>query len=133
MKLKKIVLISIILFSIFFIFFDYFNAKKIKKDIVPFTLEGKTYFVLKAETQEELKQGLMFVKKPVNYDGMLFLFPDKKIRSFWNKNTFLDLEIIWLDDDKIVGKDFLPSIEKSKEIIKKTSPAPVNRVLEIIK
>jgi uncharacterized membrane protein (UPF0127 family) len=133
MKLKKIVLISIILFSIFFIFFDYFNAKKIKKDIVPFTLEGKTYFVLKAETQEELKQGLMFVKKPVNYDGMLFLFPDKKIRSFWNKNTFLDLEIIWLDDDKIVGRDFLPSIEKSKEIIKKTSPAPVNRVLEIIK
>jgi uncharacterized membrane protein (UPF0127 family) len=100
---------------------------------VPFTLEGKTYFVLKAETQEELKQGLMFVKKPVNYDGMLFLFPDKKIRSFWNKNTFLDLEIIWLDDDKIVGRDFLPSIEKSKEIIKKTSPAPVNRVLEIIK
>jgi uncharacterized membrane protein (UPF0127 family) len=64
---------------------------------------------------------------------MIFIFPQKEIRSFWNKNTVLDLDIYWLDDKKIIGKDFLPSITKSKEIVIKTSPAPVNIIVEIIK
>jgi len=47
--------------------------------------------------------------------------------------SYSNLDIYWLDDEKIVGKDFLPSIEKSKKVIIKTSPAPVNKVIEIIK
>lgn len=47
--------------------------------------------------------------------------------------SYSNLDIYWLDDEKIVGKDFLPSIEKSKKVITKTSPAPVNKVIEIIK
>ena len=111
----------------------YFKNKTNKEELISFNLEGKNYFLLQAKTEKEWQRGLMFVKKPVNYDGMIFIFPDKKIRTFWNKNTFLDLEIFWLEDEKIVGKDFLPSIQKSKEIVKKTSPVPVNIVVEIIK
>jgi len=124
--------LSFLLISLVFLLAN-FEILKIKEQLISFELNGKTYLLKEAKTPQEWEKGLMFVKKPVNFDGMIFLFPEKKIRTFWNKNTFLDLEIIWLDDDKIVGKDFLPSIESSKEIVTKTSPAPVNKVIELIK
>ena len=34
-------------------------------------------------------------------DGMLFQFPDKKIRTFWNKNTVSNLDLYWIDGDKL--------------------------------
>jgi len=75
----------------------------------------------------------MFYKKPVNFDGMIFVFPDKEIRSFWNKNTYLDLDIYWLNDNKVVGKSYLPSIEKSKEVIIVESKVKINKVIELIR
>jgi len=126
--------ILILILVLFGLFFSYkFKTLNSKEELVFFELDGKIYLLKQAKTEKEWQRGLMFVKKPVNYDGMIFVFPEKKIRTFWNKNTFLDLDIYWLNDEKIVGKDFLPSIEKSKEMIMKTSPAPVNKVIEIIK
>ncbi len=104
-----------------------------KKELVRYKIDDKTYFLKIAKTPEDWRRGLMFIRKPVNFDGMIFIFPDKQIRTFWNKNTFIDLDIYWLDDNKIIGKDFLPSIEKTKEIYTITSPEPVNKVIEIIK
>ena len=74
----------------------------------------------------------MFYKKPINFDGMIFVFPDKQMRSFWNKNTYLDLDLYWMDDEKIIGKSFLPSTLKTKKIITVSSPGKVNQVVEII-
>jgi poly-gamma-glutamate synthesis protein (capsule biosynthesis protein) len=91
-----------------------FQIENISERLIPYELENKIYLLREAKTPEEWQKGLMFVKKPVDYDGMIFIFPDKQIRSFWNQNTFLDLEVYWLDDDKIIGKDKLESIEKTK-------------------
>lgn len=70
-------------------------------------------------------------KELKNADGMIFIFPDKKTRTFWNKNTYLNLDVYWLDDEKVVGKSFLPSILKSKEIITINSSGKVNKVIEL--
>ena len=75
----------------------------------------------------------MFYKKPVNFDGMIFIFPEKQMRTFWNKNTYMDLDIYWLNDEKVVNKSYLPSILKSKEIVTVNSEEKINRVVEIIK
>jgi uncharacterized membrane protein (UPF0127 family) len=64
---------------------------------------------------------------------MIFIFPSKQIQNFWNKNTYLDLNLYWMDDEKVVGKSVLPSILKSKETITVNSGKEVNRVVEIIK
>ena len=74
----------------------------------------------------------MFYKKPVNFDGMIFIFPEKQVRTFWNKNTYMDLDIYWMDDGKIIGKSLLPSILKTKKIIT-VSSGKVNQVVEIIR
>lgn len=96
-------------------------------------LNNKNYCLLIADSQDEWSKGLMNYRKPVNFDGMLFIFPDKDYRSFWNKNTYLDLDIYWLNNDKVEGKIILLSIDKSKQIIFVNSPKPVNKVIEIFK
>jgi len=110
-----------------------FQIESISEKLLPYELEGKIYLLREAKTPEEWQRGLMFVKKPVDYDGMIFIFPDKQIRSFWNQNTFVDLDIYWLEDDKIIKKDSLPSIIKTQKSIIITSLLPVNKVVEIIK
>jgi len=55
-----------------------------------------------ATTPEEHSQGLMFRKQLGADEGMLFIFPREEIHPFWMKNTYIPLDIIWLDKDKKV-------------------------------
>ena len=50
-----------------------------------------------ARTFEEREQGLMYRESLASGRGMLFVFPDAQIRSFWMKNTFIPLDIAYLD------------------------------------
>lgn len=130
--MKKLFFILFILAIIicYCLFFRNNNCLNQKAKI--YQINSKNYCLLTANNQAQWEKGLMFYKKPVNFDGMIFIFPDKQIRSFWNKNTYLNLDLYWMDDKKVVGKSLLPSILKSKEIVIVKSPDKVNRVVEII-
>ena len=52
-----------------------------------------------ARTFEEREQGLMYRETLAAGHGMLFVFPDAQIRSFWMKNTFIALDIAYLDQE----------------------------------
>lgn len=101
--------------------------------ITSYNLGRKDYKLLVADTPEKWEKGLMFFEKLDGVDGMIFIFPDKQVRTFWNKNTLMDLDLYWMDGEILIGKSFLPSIEKSKEIIAVNSVKPVNKVIELIK
>lgn len=112
-----------------------FSPRSQYKDfsVINYQLQSTNYRLLVADTAEKWENGLMFFRKLEGVEGMIFLFPDKQPRIFWNKNTLMDLDLLWIDDDKVVGKSFLPSIEKSKDIVTVNSPKPVNIVIEIPK
>ena len=95
-------------------------------------IEGKEYTLVIADTSERRQQGLMHVRKPVEYDGMIFRFPDKQKQTFWNKNTLVDLVLIWISDGEVIGKSKLPSTAKSKDIISVDSPEAVDTIVELI-
>jgi hypothetical protein len=97
-----------------------------------YRINDKDYCLLTTRSQSEWERGLMFYKKPVDFDGMIFIFPDRQIRSFWNKDTYMDLSLYWMDGEKMIGKSFLPSILKSKKTVVVKSDREVNRVVEII-
>jgi len=63
-------------------------------------LGGKKISVEIAKTATEHAQGLMFRKKLGLDDGMLFVFDDEQTRSFWMKNTLIDLSIGYFDKEK---------------------------------
>ncbi len=97
------------------------------------TIENKTFNLLIADSPEEHAKGLMNVRKLSNANGMVFLFEDSQVRTFWNQNTFADLDVYWMDGERVVGKSFLPSIETTKVPVTISSQVPVNKVVEIIK
>jgi uncharacterized protein len=50
-----------------------------------------------AATAEERSEGLMYRDEVPDGTGMLFVFPDNAVRSFWMANTYVALDIAYLD------------------------------------
>lgn len=100
--------------------------------ISDYTVDGKKYQLLIADSDTKWSQGLMFYRSLEGVDGMIFVFPDKRMRTFYNKNTFMDLTLLWLDGKRVVGTAQLPSIEKSKDIVYVNSPEQVTTVIELV-
>ncbi len=55
-----------------------------------------------AVTQAERSRGLMFRSRLDEDRGMLFVFPDIGRPAFWMKNTYLDLDILFLSPEGVV-------------------------------
>ena len=101
--------------------------------IIELTIDGVLHRLLLADHPQAWQQGLMHYRELPQADGMLFVFPFKDYHSFWNKNTFMDLDVYWVNEGAIVGIDFLPSIEKSGDIVNVQSPEPIDWVIEIVR
>ena len=67
-------------------------------------ITGKSINVEIADSEEEKAIGLMFRESLCEDCGMLFVYEDSEIRTFWMKNTLVPLDIIFISDDfKIIN------------------------------
>ncbi|RMF83278.1 MAG: DUF192 domain-containing protein, partial [Planctomycetota bacterium] len=77
------------------------------------TLGGETFEVWLADTPAKQSEGLMFVSDDEIADnqGMLFVFQDERLRSFWMKNTIISLDIAFARaDGEIVAIHTMPPL-----------------------
>jgi len=76
--------------------------------------EEDCFYVELAQTPEQRNRGLMFRNKLEENRGMLFVFDHEGVYSFWMKNTFIPLDIIWLNENKevvYIEKNAQPCLE----------------------
>ncbi len=62
-------------------------------------INGVTFDVDLAITQSEQSHGLMGKTKLKNNQGMLFVYDEPQLLSFWMKETLIPLDIIFFDRD----------------------------------
>lgn len=91
-------------------------------------IESKKIFVEVAKTPEQLSKGLMFRKKLDEDSGMLFVFDKPKDLSFWGMNTFMPLDIAFIDEEGVI-KDIKRIKEHDLNSVK--SSCPCKYALEI--
>lgn len=89
-----------------------------------------TFHVDLAVTPQQRSRGLMFRRTMADDEGMLFLYTREAPRSFWMKNTYLPLDIIFLDRHGVIvsiAADARPLDEATIP-----SGAPAAGVLEVL-
>ncbi len=82
-----------------------------------------------ADTEMLREKGLQNVEKMDGEQGMLFLFANPRPATFWNKNTLIDLDLIWIRDKHVSGISFLPN-ESGGGKVYVSSPGAIEYVVE---
>jgi uncharacterized membrane protein (UPF0127 family) len=82
-----------------------------------------------ADNDDERTQGLMYRFAMEENQGMFFIFPEEDWRSFWMKNTYISLDIIYLNSNfEIVS---IQKYTQPKSTYSLPSEKPAKYVLEV--
>ena len=90
----------------------------------------KVFSVEIAKTKEEREKGLIFRKELADGRGMLFDFSPQQDVSMWMKNTYVSLDMIFIQADGRILRIAENTEPMSERII--SSGGPVTAVLEVV-
>lgn len=124
-------MLKVIPYILFLIFSSACVSGDLRKDCVIVVPDQKSQAinVQVSRSEKERSRGLMYKKHLDQNEGMLFVFNGMEERTFWMKNTFLSLDIIFIDQEGAVKK-ILKNVPPLTESPRK-SEYPVMYVLEL--
>jgi len=82
-----------------------------------------------ADTPERASQGLMFVSDLPETMGMVFPVEPPRVENMWMKNTYIELDMLFIDAHGRVAKIIQRAAPLSLQTL--SSDAPVSAVLEL--
>ena len=84
-----------------------------------------------AKSKEKKAKGLSNIQNLEDGKGMLFVFEELGFQPFWNKETYIPLDILWIKDDAVVHMlEGLPVYDGSNTM-REYPPQKANYVLEV--
>ncbi len=83
-----------------------------------------------ADTEYERQLGLMNRKSMEENHGMLFIFNDESLRSFWMLNTLISLDMLFINKEKRIVTIHKNTVPLSQQSYPSTEPAIY--VLEVV-
>lgn len=98
-------------------------------------IAGKALSVQIAKTEKEREQGLSDREKMCSDCGMLFIFDSPSIYYFWMLRMHYDIDILWLDGNKVVDivydakKPSVADFDSPK--VRYFSRVPIDKALEV--
>jgi uncharacterized membrane protein (UPF0127 family) len=143
LTVAQIVALTIaVLLVVFFIAKEFLITSDSTMNEYTFTKEGELVFtdsagVQKAKIDIEIADddyqrelGLMNRKSMQENQGMLFIFPFERFQSFWMRNTFISLDMIFVDANKTIV-----TIHKNTQVLSDQSypsSKPAKYVVEVV-
>ena len=129
MKVKKDLfgLIAVVILGLILVFAMRIKNSPVKNKIY---MAGKELYVEIADTEESRESGLMYRNFLPENQGMLFVFDSEDYHAFWMRNTYIPLDIIWIDQNsKIVDikTDFKPCTMPNCEAYK-----PIKKAMYVV-
>lgn len=107
--------------------FPSFNSEKTTKVII-----NKQQFSAKiADTEEKRQIGLSQTNSLGKNEGMIFIFDNPNLYSFWMKDMKFPIDIIYINNEKIVKIFENVQTQTGENLTVYTPDQPANRVLEI--
>jgi uncharacterized protein len=144
-------IIAAVIIALAFLLFSIYNPRKNKqgkkqsssysKTVPSFRKDGSLSIILTknptpilldieiADNEEERMRGLMDRQNLPDNAGMLFIFPNEEPRSFWMKNTYISLDIIYIDSKKEIVS--IQKYTQPKSTYSIPSEKPAKYVLEV--
>lgn len=148
---QLIFIILAVIIAIIFIFFGTYTPKRIKPDpkqsssvsasAPSFRKDGSLSIIMAgnpspvtldieiADEESERVRGLMDRLILPDNAGMFFIFPNDAPRSFWMKNTYIPLDIIYINSDKEIVS--IQKYTQPKTTYSIPSEKPAMYVLEV--
>ena len=115
---------------LFFIYVTHFHEKK--PNATEIKIGQSTIYAQVANTEHKRSMGLSYTKQIDQNAGMLFIFDDTSTKNFWMRDMYLDIDIIWLDENKqVVG--FFENVPKESYNSKNPEASKIYRSPETTK
>ena len=139
--MNKIIIIFLLFLTVFIgVVFMQFRAQTENRQntigantaTVKATINGHTFTVEVAKNSDEQQLGLSGRESLASDHGMLFLFEKPGTYSFWMKNMNFPIDIIFINEDKVVSvvHNAAPADENQNPQLY-TPEAPIDTALEI--
>lgn len=97
--------------------------------------ETKSTFIVEIVSSPKALESGLSNRAAVEGDGMLFVLPERQVPRFWMKQMLFDLDIVWIDGDRVVAlTQNVPAPDKMTplgELPVYSPDQPVTMVLEV--